>query len=176
MADPPPDSAYTRELVQAALFCALGVATPLLFHALPGAGPLLLPMHLPVLLVGFVVRPSLALAVGFLTPWVSWQATGMPPFPFTVPMSVELAVLGGVAALAARRCRWIWLAATIAVAARCGATFALGSLLATPLGLPSQASAWVAVVQGLPGAALQLALTPAIVPRLQRALARQGGA
>lgn len=42
----------TKELVLSALFIALGVVLPMVFHAI-GAGPVFLPMHIPVLLRDF---------------------------------------------------------------------------------------------------------------------------
>lgn len=43
----------TRDLILAALFVALGLLLPVMFHAI-GAGPVMLPMHIPVLLCGFI--------------------------------------------------------------------------------------------------------------------------
>ena len=37
----------TRDLVLTAMFIALGVALPQAFHAVPNAGSVFLPMHIP---------------------------------------------------------------------------------------------------------------------------------
>lgn len=42
-----------KKLTYSSLFLALGLVVPQLFHLLGGAGPVFLPMHLPVLLAGF---------------------------------------------------------------------------------------------------------------------------
>lgn len=59
-----------REILVGALFAALGVIVPVLFH-LVGLGRVFLPMHLPILAAGFFVSPIVAAATGFVTPWVS---------------------------------------------------------------------------------------------------------
>ena len=41
-----------KNIVKGALFIALGVLIPQIFHSI-GAGPMFLPMHIPVLLAGF---------------------------------------------------------------------------------------------------------------------------
>lgn len=42
----------TRNIVLSALFIALGIIIPILFHAV-GMGSVFLPMHIPVILAGF---------------------------------------------------------------------------------------------------------------------------
>ena len=48
----------TRKIVLSALLIAIGVALPQAFHAIPNAGSIFLPMHIPVLVSGFLVGPS----------------------------------------------------------------------------------------------------------------------
>ncbi|HBS93966.1 MAG TPA: ECF transporter S component, partial [Firmicutes bacterium] len=45
----------TKKLVLAGLFLALGLALPFLTGQIPNIGKMLLPMHLPVLIAGFVL-------------------------------------------------------------------------------------------------------------------------
>jgi uncharacterized membrane protein len=64
-----------------------------LFHAVGGAGPVFLPMHLPVLIGGFILSPKFATAVGVLTPLISSVLTGMPVLmPMAFIMMVELGI------------------------------------------------------------------------------------
>ena len=58
----------TRKLVMAALCVALGLILPTVFHAVPNAGSIFLPMHLPVLLCGFICGWPYGLVCGALTP------------------------------------------------------------------------------------------------------------
>lgn len=82
-----------------AMFLALGILFPLLFHAV-NLGSQFSPMHLPVLLAGMICGPLSGLVVGFLTPLLSSLISGMPPiFPMAVAMAFELAVYGFVSGL-----------------------------------------------------------------------------
>ncbi|MGB9619107.1 MAG: ECF transporter S component, partial [Armatimonadota bacterium] len=67
-----------RDLALGGLFGATGVALPIVFHAV-GLGKAFLPMHLPVLVCGLLISPTVAFAVGVVTPLVSSVLTGMPP-------------------------------------------------------------------------------------------------
>lgn len=85
-----------RNIAKGALFIALGVLIPQLFHLI-GAGPIFLPMHIPVLLAGFLVGPVTGLYVGILTPILSHLLTGMPPvtpIPMLPIMIFELSTYG----------------------------------------------------------------------------------
>ena len=44
----------TKQLVLAALCVALGVVLPVAFHRIPNAGSVLLPRHIPVLLLSLI--------------------------------------------------------------------------------------------------------------------------
>ncbi|MDD2955430.1 MAG: ECF transporter S component [Oscillospiraceae bacterium] len=82
-------------LVLAALFVALGLVMPFLTGQIPQFGSMLLPMHLPVLLCGFVLGWKYGLAVGALVPILRSVCFGMPPmYPTAVSMMFELAAYG----------------------------------------------------------------------------------
>ena len=88
-----------KNIVKAALFIALGVLIPQLFHSI-GAGPMFLPMHIPVLLAGFLVGPITGLYVGILAPILSHLFTGMPPAVPMLPIMIfELATYGLIAGI-----------------------------------------------------------------------------
>lgn len=85
-----------QQMVRAALLIALGLLLPYLFHTIKNAGQVFLPMHIPILIGGFILEPHFALAVGILTPLLSHIFTGMPPFPFVYVMVFELLTYGVV--------------------------------------------------------------------------------
>ena len=91
-----------KYLVMTALCVALGVVLPVTLHAIPNAGSILLPMHIPVLLCGLVCGPVYGLACGILAPLLSSLITSMPPMAMLPSMICELAVYGLVAGILIR--------------------------------------------------------------------------
>lgn len=90
----------TRKLVLSGVFLALGIVLPFLTMQLPSVGNMLLPMHLPVLLCGFICGAPYGLLVGFVTPLLRSVLFGMPKLvPMAAAMSLELAAYGGLAGL-----------------------------------------------------------------------------
>lgn len=86
----------TNELVKAGFFLALGLLLPYVFHITGGmGGQVLLPMHIPVLLCGFILGGKYGLIVGVITPFLNSVLTGMPPiYPTAVAMALELGAYG----------------------------------------------------------------------------------
>lgn len=78
-------------LLIAVVFSALGIAVPVLFHAL-GLGSMFLPMYLPLAVGAFLLNRANALMLGFFTPLFSAVLTGMPPFypPVVFMMMLQL--------------------------------------------------------------------------------------
>ena len=68
----------TKNLVISAILIAIGFILPILFHTFGLLGPIFLPMHLSVLMGGFLLLPHEALLVGIATPILSSIFTGMP--------------------------------------------------------------------------------------------------
>ena len=84
----------------AALFLALVYVMPFLTGQIPEIGSMLCPMHMPVLLCGFICGWPWGLVVGLIAPIFRSLTLGMPPiFPTAVCMAFELAAYGIVAGL-----------------------------------------------------------------------------
>lgn len=89
-----------KKLVMAGLCLALCLVLPFLTGQIPQIGSMLCPMHIPVLLCGFLCGWPWALAVGMIAPPLRYLLFGMPPiFPTGVAMMAELAVYGAMAGL-----------------------------------------------------------------------------
>ena len=89
-----------HRMILAALFLALTYVMPFLTGQIPEIGSMLCPMHLPVLLCGFICGWPLGLLVGFVAPVLRSLTLGMPPlFPTAVCMAFELAAYGAMAGL-----------------------------------------------------------------------------
>ncbi|MCK5743200.1 MAG: ECF transporter S component [Caldisericia bacterium] len=104
----PSQPSGVRKIVYSAIFIALGVLIPMIFHIAGGGylGKTILPMHIPVLLAGFFLPPMYALFVGMITPFLSTLITGMPPaFPMMYIMIFEL---GAYALVASLLYRWLY--------------------------------------------------------------------
>lgn len=85
----------TNRLVLASLFMALALLLPLITGQIQSIGSMLLPMHIPVLLCGFICGYQYGLAVGALSPILRSVIFGMPPmYPVAAAMAFELAAYG----------------------------------------------------------------------------------
>lgn len=84
----------SKKLVLSGLFLALGLILPFFTGQIPTIGNKLLPMHIPVLLCGFICGWQYGLAVGFIVPLFRSITFGMPPMPIATAMAFELASYG----------------------------------------------------------------------------------
>lgn len=164
-------------MVLSALFLALGLVLPFLTGQIQQFGSMLLPMHLPVLICGFVCGWPWGLAVGFVTPLLRSLLFGMPPMiPSALAMAFELGAYGAFAGLLYEKLprkkgsiylaligamvlgRIVWGVASLAVYGfLTEKVFTMAIFWASGF-----ANAW-------PGIVLQLILVPLIVLALERA-------
>lgn len=88
------------KMILAAIFLALAYVMPFLTGQIPEMGSMLCPLHIPVLLCGFICGWPWGLIVGFIAPLFRSLTLGMPPFfPTAVCMAFELAAYGAIAGL-----------------------------------------------------------------------------
>ena len=82
------------------MFLALAYVMPFLTGQIPEIGSMLCPMHIPVLLCGFVCGAPYGLVVGAIAPILRSLTLGMPPlFPTATAMAFELAIYGLMAGI-----------------------------------------------------------------------------
>ncbi|MBR0312831.1 MAG: ECF transporter S component [Oscillospiraceae bacterium] len=165
-----------RRLAYSALFLALALVLPFLTGQIPTIGKALSPMHIPVMLCGFLCGPLWGAAVGAVAPLLRSVLFGMPAmFPGGVAMTFELTtygILSGwlyrllprkpwsiyVSLLVAMVCgRLVWGAARFALAGLSGSEFPFSAFLAG------------AVTGAVPGIILHIVLIPLLVMGLERA-------
>ena len=84
----------TKNLVLAGLFVALTMLFPVIFGQIPGLNWTFLPMHLPVLIAGFVCGWKYGALVGFIAPLLSLLTGHQSSLVSAIPMALELAVYG----------------------------------------------------------------------------------
>lgn len=88
------------QLLYSAMFLALALLLPFLTSQIKTLGVALCPMHLPVILCGFVCGPYWGMAVGASAPLLRAVMFGSPAlFPNAVAMAFELAVYAFIAGL-----------------------------------------------------------------------------
>jgi len=163
---------HILRLVLCAMLLAIGLVLPFLTGQIPEIGSMLLPLHLPALICGFVCGWPWGLAVGFILPMLRSLLFGMPPMiPTALCMAFEMAAYGAAAGLLYKRCNVYMslIGAMLIGRAVWGAVswIVYASFMAQPFSiamfwLGGFANAW-------PGMALQLVLVPLIVMALRKA-------
>ena len=163
-------------MVLAAFFLALTYVMPFLTGQIPEIGAMLCPMHLPVLLCGFICGWPWGMIVGLIAPvFRSLLTGGFPPmFPTAVCMAFELATYGAVAGLMhkilPRRklsvyCsllvamvlgRVVWGIAMLICVGASGGAFTFAAFLAG------------AVTNAIPGMIVQIILVPILVVLIEK--------
>ncbi len=79
-----------------AMLLTFGIILPQIFHltGIPQVGSVFLPMHIPVILAGFIIGPVYAPLIGALSPIISHLLTNMPASARLPFMVIELFVYG----------------------------------------------------------------------------------
>ncbi|WP_064505536.1 ECF transporter S component [Defluviitalea phaphyphila] len=165
----------TKKLVISSFFIALGVVLPQVFHIFGGkeAGSLLLPMHIPVLLAGFIVGYKYGFYVGILTPILSHFITGMPPIspvPILPMMIFELATYGLVSGILYQKLKqnlFVSLFGAMITGRIAYAIVMWGLINIFGISFPAGMSIITSVTSGIPGIILQIILIPSIVQGLK---------
>jgi thiamine transporter ThiT len=86
---------HVRTMVLAAMCVAIGIFLPFLTGQIPEIGSRICPMHIPILLCGFMCGWQYGLVAGFITPLLRSALFGMPPImPVGLAMAFELAAYG----------------------------------------------------------------------------------
>jgi len=84
----------TKQLTLTAMFLALALLLPMVTGQIPEFGKMLTPMHFPVILGSLFVGPIYGLVIGILAPLLRQLIFGMPQFPMSLMMALELGVYG----------------------------------------------------------------------------------
>lgn len=164
-----------RHLVYAAVCLALCMLLPFLTGQIPQIGSALSPMHIPVLLAGFLCGPWWAMAVGFVAPMLRHVWLGMPPLITAIAMSFELAAYGLFSGLLYR----LLPKKTVNIYVSLIGAMILGRIvwgitMVVISGVSGSAFTWSAFIAGallnaVPGIILHIVLIPILVMALKRA-------
>lgn len=92
---------FVKIFLYTVIATSASVVLPMLVHAVgvltgtdAALGQILLPMHIPVLVLGFCMGPWAGLAAGALSPVISYLITGMPSLALLPCMIAEIAAYG----------------------------------------------------------------------------------
>lgn len=162
-----------RKRILAALFLAIGLILPFITMQIPAVGKMLCPMHIPVLLCGYICGWPYGLLIGIITPLLRGVLFGMPVlFPNAVCMAFELATYGFVVGILSekmnRDIKSLYI--SLITAMLCG-RIVWGLVSAVVYALTGGIFTWElflmgAFINALPGIVIQLVLIPALVERL----------
>lgn len=165
----------TGSLSAAAMCLALCLVLPFLTGQIPQIGSTLCPMHLPVLLAGFLCGPWWALMVGITAPLLRHILFSMPPLLTAIAMSFELAAYGAVSGMMYRKLPknlpGIYL--SLITAMLCGRIL-WGIVRVLMTGICGEVFTWSLFLAGafsnaIPGILLQLIVIPILVAALKKA-------
>ena len=170
------NSLQVRRMTYSALCLALALVLPFLTGQIPQIGSALCPMHIPVLLCGFLCGWPWGLAVGFIAPLLRSVIFGMPVMiPGAVAMAFELATYGAVAGFLYRKfpkkLPGIYVSLLIAMIAGRAVWGIARLILAGIVGNGFTFTMFIsgAITTAIPGIIAQLVLIPAIVYAMERA-------
>jgi len=165
-----------RTLVLAAMCVAIGLFLPFLTGQIPEIGARLSPLHIPILLCGFMCGWQYGLIAGFVLPLLRSAIFGMPPMiPTGLAMAFELAAYGLFTGLLYRMLpkkpafvyvtlivsmllgRVVWGVASMAIYGATGGAFTFAAFLAGGF------------TNAIPGIILHIVIIPPVVLALKKA-------
>ncbi|MBR0463225.1 MAG: ECF transporter S component [Clostridia bacterium] len=165
-----------RRMTYSALFLAIAMVLPFITGQIPQIGAMLSPMHIPVLLCGFLCGWPWGIAVGFIAPLLRGALFGMPAlFPTGVAMAFELAVYGGLTGFLYRVFpRRIWRVVPVLIISMIAGRVVWGIVRLALAGLTGNSFTWAlflagAVTNAIPGIILHIILIPILVTAMERA-------
>ena len=164
------------KMTLSALFLALAYVLPFLTGQIPEIGAMLCPLHIPVLLCGFICGWPWGLAVGFASPLLRSLTLGMPPmFPTAICMAFELATYGAITGIMhkvlPKKKTFIYCSLLTAMVV---GRIVWGLAMFTLLGLNNNSFTFAAFIAGaftnaIPGIIVQIVLIPVLVMVTEKA-------
>ncbi len=165
---------YLKKNIISSFCVALCVVLPLAFHAIPNAGSILSPMHIPVLLCGLICGGFFGGICGIAGPLLSSLLTGMPPMAVLPCMVAELVAYGVISGLMMKFIRvqnkYLDLILSLIIALVVGKIVAgiVTALFFSPSGFSLSVWAITYFVTSLPGIVIQFIIIPSIIFALEK--------
>ncbi len=170
----------TRKITLSAVLLALGLILPFFTGQMQAIGNKLLPMHLPVLICGFVCGWKYGLLTGFITPLLRCVLFTMPAPINAICMAFELATYGTVSGFlyerfASLKCGSFQIGSYISLlGAMLSGRIVWGIVSVIIYGVNNASFTWQIFISGallnaIPGIILQLILIPILILALEKA-------
>ena len=161
----------SKETAFILLTVASAVVLPQMLHgigALLGIGgqlgQMLLPMYIPVLIIGFYRGPIPAAVVGLLAPLVSFALTGMPAVGILPYITVELVATGAFAGVFSKtKILPTFRVLATQAAAKVVRVVVHSSVLAITVGSVKASALFAGVITSIPGLILQLIMVSYLI-------------
>ncbi|SHJ48590.1 Thiamine transporter ThiT [Hathewaya proteolytica DSM 3090] len=165
----------SKKIVLSGLLLALTMILPFLTGQIPQVGKMLSPMHIPVLIAGFICGWPYAIVIGFIAPFLRFFLFQMPKiFPTGLAMSFELAAYGFLAGILYKKLRktnaniYVTL-----IGAMLGGRVVWGIVMfiismATTVKFSFKIFMTAAFINGIPGIILHIILIPVVVMALKK--------
>lgn len=163
-----------KHMILAAFFLALGLILPFLTGQIREIGNKLLPMHLPILLCGFICGWKYGLLIGFITPLLRSFLFTMPTPVSAISMAFELAVYGAITGILYKKLKKsktrIYISLLVAMVT---GRLVWGTVSMIIYGVTDSVFTWQmfiggALLNAMPGIILQLILIPILVLTLEK--------
>ena len=165
-----------RKMILAALFLAIGLILPFITMQIQLIGNMLCPMHIPVLLCGYICGGPYGLIIGFITPLLRSVTFGMPMMmPNAVCMAFELATYGFVAGFLSKKrhkdMKSLYISLVVSMIAGRVVWGLVSAIVYRVIGAEFTWKIFFTVgfVNAIPGIVIQLILIPLLVNRLYAA-------
>ncbi|MFP4478706.1 MAG: ECF transporter S component [Candidatus Izemoplasmatales bacterium] len=165
-----------QKMILSGLFLSLALVLPFFTGSIQALGASFLPMHLPIILCGFICGPKYGGLIGFISPLLRSLLFSMPPlYPVAIAMSFELATYGFITGLLYillnKNIFTIYFSLIIAMV---GGRIVLGIANVILLGLEGVSYSFAtfisaAFIVAFPGIIFQLIVVPIIIYALQKA-------
>jgi riboflavin transporter FmnP len=160
-----------QNMILAGMMLALAIVLPFLTGSVSFLGQAFLPMHVPVIICGFICGPKHGGLIGFVAPVLRSFMFGMPPlYPVAIAMSFELAAYGiftGLLYQSLRKYNIYGIYATLLISMILGRVV-YGVVNTILLGIESSPYSFEAFISGafiagIPGIIFQLIVIPFVI-------------
>ena len=157
------------------MFIAMALVLPFVTMQIESIGDMLCPMHIPVIICGFVCGGPWGLLAGLISPLLRYAIFGMPPiYPTGIAMMFELATYGFLSGFLYKKLpsKKLYIYISLVAAMVAGrfvwgfARLALFSFDVTKFGFEAF---WAgAFLNAIPGIIVQLVLIPPIIMAIEK--------